>query len=267
MPQVDTRQSATDLAEVANAAGMRAFVHHSQNFHGVRRGRAWVQCLAAGMVGRREGADAATMSASEALHPWSDSESDTKWAIDILATGRTNEVGAGVHLRDIQDAVYVHYETVDYGLDFLAETVMDREDKWNIDPDYQRDHVWTDDQRSKFVGYFLVVKRMPLIFLNYGVRRTHSVPEVVDGKQRLTSLLRFVAGEIDAELPSGQRVWWRDFDEVDRRCAPEVTCARIYLPSRAAVLQFYINLNAGGTVHTQAEIDRVRAMLAAELTK
>jgi hypothetical protein len=34
------------------------------------------------------------------------------------------------------------------------------------------------------------------------------------------------------------------------------------LASRAEVLRFYLNINAGGTPHTNSEIERVRAMLA-----
>lgn len=36
------------------------------------------------------------------------------------------------------------------------------------------------------------------------------------------------------------------------------------LSTRAEILQLYLNINAGGTPHTQAELDRVRIMLAHE---
>ena len=36
------------------------------------------------------------------------------------------------------------------------------------------------------------------------------------------------------------------------------------LPSRAAVLRWYIEINAGGVVHSDEEIDRVRQLLANE---
>ena len=36
------------------------------------------------------------------------------------------------------------------------------------------------------------------------------------------------------------------------------------LPTRAAVLQWYLEMNAGGTPHADAEIERVRGLLAAE---
>ena len=37
------------------------------------------------------------------------------------------------------------------------------------------------------------------------------------------------------------------------------------LPSRGAVLRWYIELNSGGTPHSDAEIGRVRALLEQEI--
>ena len=36
------------------------------------------------------------------------------------------------------------------------------------------------------------------------------------------------------------------------------------LKTRKEVLQWYVDLNAGGTVHTEAEIDKVRKLLVLE---
>lgn len=36
------------------------------------------------------------------------------------------------------------------------------------------------------------------------------------------------------------------------------------LKTRAEVLEWYLNFNAGGTVHTVAELEKVRALLAVE---
>jgi hypothetical protein len=39
------------------------------------------------------------------------------------------------------------------------------------------------------------------------------------------------------------------------------------LPTRADVLAYYLDMNAGGTPHAESEIARVRALLAAEQAK
>lgn len=266
---VDPSSFSGRIMQAANAAGLNAFRVNTQSQKGVERGRAWVTCLATEMHARREGSGTDQRAFSDVYHYTGNEAADIVWALNVLRTGRTVEVGPGVGLRAMQNAVRVEYETVDYPLDYLSEVVHRPRDSWDLNPDYQRDHVWTPAQMCRFVGYFLVIQRMPLLFLNYGDRRAPArVCEVVDGKQRLTSLLLFTAGQIPAWLPGdehgGMPVWWASFDEVDRRCAPNVTCARVYLPTREAVLRFYLNLNAGGTVHTTEEIAKVRDMLAAE---
>lgn len=266
----NVRDLAQALVDRAQAAGIGAFLTRSQNEHGASFGRAWVSLEPDGLHARREGAAAPFPKESE-VRAWTEREADLGWAVEVLATGRTCEVGKGVGLRHMQDAVYAHFQTVDYPMEHLVEIVKRPDDPWDLNPDYQRDHVWTEEQRRKFVGYFLVVQRMPLVFLNYGRRGLIERAEVIDGKQRLTSIEMFLEGRISAQLPDDPEnvrpLWWRDFDEVDRRCAPMVKCARVYLPTREDVLQFYLNLNGGGTVHAPEELAKVRALLDVERAK
>ena len=63
--------------------------------------------------------------------------------------------------------------------------------------------------------------------------------------------------------PDGRRIAFADTNEVDRRFLPSVKIAFIDLP-RVERLRFYLKLNRGGTVHTDEEIDRVRALITAE---
>lgn len=270
----DPHGTAERLHAAADAAGLRTFVSHTRDDHRVNCGLSWVSYGLLRPSGREEGKGTRQNEASTWEPIESHKAGDLTWALDVLRTGRTVEVGPGIGLRPMQNAVHVHYETVDYPMDGLEEIVSRPEDPWNLDPDYQRGHVWTPRQRSLFLGNFLVHQRMPLVFINCGDKNEHSRFEIVDGKQRITSILLFTRGEIPAFLPVGPEealdarpVWWRDFDEVDRRCAPWLHCARVYLPTRAAVLAFYINLNAAGKAHTDEEIDRVRALHAAELAK
>jgi hypothetical protein len=37
------------------------------------------------------------------------------------------------------------------------------------------------------------------------------------------------------------------------------------IPDRKGILQLYLNINAGGTPHTKAELDKVRRMLNGEV--
>ena len=88
--------------------------------------------------------------------------------------------------------------------------------------------------------------------------------EIIDGKQRLQAIARWMRDEIPALCHDGTLIWYHDTSIPERRSL----MLRLYyvdLP-RAARLRFYLRLNRGGSVHTDAEITRVEALLAAEAT-
>lgn len=140
-----------------------------------------------------------------------------------------------------------------------------------IVPDYQRDRVWTPKQSALYVGAMLengpTMAALPFVFQRWPESR-HTPPpdEIVDGLQRITALRDFMAHDAPAELSSGDVVRLSDFDAEDQGCigGMHATIQYVTLPTRAEVLRLYLRLNRGGTVHTDAEIDRVRALLAKE---
>ena len=74
-------------------------------------------------------------------------------------------------------------------------------------------------------------------------------------------MLRWLDGEIPADMDNGDLVWYRDLNEVERRGLPMIKISYVDL-TRKERLQFYVRLNRGGTIHSEAEIQRVRDLLA-----
>lgn len=154
-------------------------------------------------------------------------------------------------------------------LDSLERRMSSRDSlRLNLTPDYQRGRVWTDEQASRFVGFLAEGGETPPVFVQRW-RDTRILDEVVDGLQRLTAMLRFGAGEIPMDTPSGERAYLRDFSKDDQQilrgpAGIRLTIQYVSCDTRAQVLELYIRLNRGGTPHTDAEIERVRAMLASE---
>lgn len=133
----------------------------------------------------------------------------------------------------------------------------------NLDPDFQREHVWTTRQQVRFVEFLLRGGRTGrTLYFNCPAWNKSRSDEgefvIVDGKQRLNAITRFIQGEI--------RAFGSFFSEFTD--SPRVTqTVRVNvndLPSRAAVIQYYLDLNTGGTPHTPAEIIRVRRLLKRE---
>ncbi|MBO2571597.1 DUF262 domain-containing protein [Shewanella algae] len=72
--------------------------------------------------------------------------------------------------------------------------------KYNFDPAYQRKSVWSDEKQSFFIDSVLKNFPMPPIFLHQKIddNTGKTKYDIIDGKQRLTSLIRFLNNEIPA---------------------------------------------------------------------
>jgi hypothetical protein len=166
--------------------------------------------------------------------------------------------------------------TVDIPLDMLEGWLKSQSEDYvvDLDPDFQRGHVWSDEQRSRYVEFLLRGGNSQLtLYWNHPAYVNSSAPHcdlhnrlvLVDGKQRLTACLKFMRDEIPI---FGH--YLREFDDpVDRRCAIGMAGARLKmnvnnLQTRRELLQWYIDLNDGGVVHAPEEIARVRGLLEKE---
>jgi hypothetical protein len=135
----------------------------------------------------------------------------------------------------------------------------------DLNPDFQRAHVWTEAQQIAWIEFILRGgKTGRVLYLNHPrwARYNHDSPYaefvVVDGKQRIEAIRRFVENEIPV---FGSH--YREYTD-NLRLTRTMLINVNNLQSRAAVLQWYLEFNAGGTPHTDAEIQRVRELLEAE---
>lgn len=162
----------------------------------------------------------------------------------------------------IQDGSYEVDMSPDWMIKTLGEWVA--EQGLDIDPDFQRGHVWSDKQQVAFIEFFLRGgKTARVIYLNNPdwqrpARTTYRDFVLVDGKQRLEAWRRFVGGEI--------RAFGSYFSEfTDKLRAIQTMKVNVNtLQTRAEVLQWYLDFNSGGVVHSDDELDRVRKLLAKE---
>ena len=133
----------------------------------------------------------------------------------------------------------------------------------DMEPDFQRAHVWTQDQQAAFVEHVLRGGRNTVIRWNCTgwSRNTRSAGPVqlVDGKQRLTAVLAFISNQAPAfgtkymdytgrlEITTGLKFMTND------------------LRTRAEVLEWYLEINRGNIAHTPEEIKKVEILLASEI--
>jgi len=129
----------------------------------------------------------------------------------------------------------------------------------DMDPPFQRAHVWTKQQQIAFVEFVLAggVGSNTIRWNCAGWMGSFKGPFVlVDGKQRLTAVLRFLRNEIG--VFGGH--YLREYDKL--RCVQHDFVMMINsLDTTKEVLEWYLQINAGGVIHTDEELNKVRGML------
>lgn len=167
----------------------------------------------------------------------------------IIATGSYK---INLPLANLKDKIY-QYVTLD-GLD--------------LNPDFQRTHVWSLEQRVKFVEFILQGGKTNPIYFNHNNWMKHTPKEdcfvIVDGKQRLTSLLMFLNNEFKVFKnldKDGEGFYYSDFDTVGML---DIEIIINDLSTRKQVLEWYLQMNKRNIAHTKEELDRVETLLNKE---
>ena len=129
----------------------------------------------------------------------------------------------------------------------------------NLEPDFQRLHVWTLDQQTKYIEYILSggMSGRELYFNCVGWMGTFKGPFViVDGKQRLEAVRKFMRNEVS--IFNGHY-----YKDIDGRLPPNasfIICVND-LKTEAEVIKWYLEMNTGGTPHTSEEIQKAKELL------
>ena len=157
--------------------------------------------------------------------------------------------------------------SVDVPWNYIEKWIDDKEHPYGIEiePDFQRHHVWNDAQRSKYIEWCLRGGRSGRdIFWNCpGWQRatTKMGPiQLVDGLQRLTSVRMFMRDEVSA---FGFKL--SEFEGHMRVIHNNLKFHVNDLENKKDVLNWYLDMNDGGVVHTKKELDKVRKMLCEKI--
>lgn len=164
--------------------------------------------------------------------------------------------------KNIEQFTYGQYE-VDIHVRHLEKMLKSYEEDYNLElnPDFQRGNVWTEEQQIKYVEFFLRGgKSARVIYFNIGewsFNKNTDIPQMVcvDGLQRLTAILRFLHNEIP--------VFGHFYNEFEDNIPLDHTLKFNInnLAYKKDVLKWYLEMNSGGTVHSNSELERVRKMI------
>jgi uncharacterized protein with ParB-like and HNH nuclease domain len=157
---------------------------------------------------------------------------------------------------------------VDYPLDHLIGFIDNEVNTQGLqlNPDFQRGNVWSEEQQIRFMEFILRGGKTARIIYFNCPSWNRSVADgeyddyvCVDGLQRITAIRRFMNNEIKV---FGS--YLNEFTDKMRIMQDTMKVNINDLKSKKEVLQWYLDFNTGGTVHSNDEIERVRKLLEAE---
>jgi len=159
-----------------------------------------------------------------------------------------------------------NYE-IDVGWGYLERQIEHFVESYglDLDPDYQRAHVWKKSQQVAYLEYVLkggeVGRNITFVCKDWnGDNKDFAL---LDGKQRLEAVRQFMAGKLrvfpDHARPEGY--CFTDFSGHFRWITHNFKFRVVECATKADILRLYLNINAGGTPHTKKELDKVSEML------
>lgn len=168
-----------------------------------------------------------------------------------------------MEFKKIKTFPHVGYR-VDVLWNYLEESLerFVNDNKLDLNPNFQRDYVWTEEQKIKYVEFILKngLGAKEIYFNHPGWMHSFEGEFVlVDGKQRLEAVRNFLNNDIKIF----NKYYYGDFsDRLPIHASFSVNIAS--LKTRKEVLQWYIDMNSGGTVHTAKDLDKVKELLRKE---
>lgn len=159
-----------------------------------------------------------------------------------------------------------------YELKYIKNTLIDWEDRYKLvelNPDFQRGHVWSEDQQTKFIESMLrntVGESALTIHFNNPYYKGHKpkntdLPkgfQCIDGLQRLTAILNYLDGKI---YPFGYDVNFFNSQYEYSSSYLHIYIAIYSYEKKKDLLEHYLAINNGGTVHSVEELNKIRSMI------
>ncbi|MDV3428798.1 MAG: DUF262 domain-containing protein [Bacillota bacterium] len=129
-----------------------------------------------------------------------------------------------------------------------------------LNPDFQRGNVWTEQQQIAYIEYLIKGGKSAItVYFNQpGWQRDYKGEFVcVDGLQRITAMQKFLNNKI--KIFGHYLNEYEDSKILLRKLIIKVNINN--LQTKKEVLQWYLDMNTGGTVHSEKEIDKVKNMI------
>lgn len=189
-----------------------------------------------------------------------------------------------MYLRNQHIASLIHpVPRTEYGIDVELRELHRQLENYNTDygltlnPDFQRGHVWSQEQQIAFIESWVrgaVGEQARTITFNcpdFAGREKAADSDLegmvcVDGLQRLTAVLDFIAGKFRVFTNPDVEALKEGLDyDYFTYTAYSMTTKHLrfqiyYMQKKSDLLDYYLSFNGGGTAHSTEELTRIRQM-------
>lgn len=162
---------------------------------------------------------------------------------------------AETQIRDYSRTV--KFTVTEYSFEFIMQRLKD--DRYYV-PEYQRNLVWTDEKKSKFVESIFMGLPIPFVFF---WQDNNGRMEIVDGSQRLRTIRDFMSDKLVLKklhtLPAANGFRYSDFPHSRQLKFAETSIRVIILDNATDALtrtEMFARINTGGQIANEAEIRR-----------
>lgn len=124
----------------------------------------------------------------------------------------------------------------------------------DLNPDFQRGYIWGESQKRSYLEYILRggVSGRSLYFNHPSWMKEFNENdrlEIVDGKQRLTTVIEFLENKVKAFDH-----YYNEFEDQPHLIGANFEVHVASLQNRKELIEWYINFNTGGSIHTEDDL-------------
>jgi hypothetical protein len=139
----------------------------------------------------------------------------------------------------------------------------------NLSPGFQRDSVWTERDRSKLIDSIIRNYPLPAIFLHCREHNGQIVYDVIDGKQRIETILMFMGllrgkkFRAKVQMSDAEELIWTTWDSLRRhQQQPMITGYKLLTIEVDGdlhdIIDVFVRINSTGKALTRAEKDHAK---------
>ena len=166
---------------------------------------------------------------------------------DVPVIRKKNDIRIEFYRSDIQGLLFKYYH---FGV--------------NMSPEYQRDLVWTETQEQALLDSIynnIEIGKFAFIELPYN-ENDPTTYEILDGKQRLNTLLKFHQGRIKYK---GLTIF--EMHSIDRYHFEgyPISIGELRNATKKDIYNYFLKLNTGGITVPESHLDKVRDLLEKEV--